>query len=277
MWQCTGEDWTEVAISFSTERPSLGVEPPELAADVLRAQKKPETLQVEEREQAIETTGLGGSKEATSDQLPGVDDGGEARRLVAKRPATIPSDGRPYRVQLSEYSTAAKQTLVCFPELAAVAISRSEQTHEAGGPLLAGPVDLVGESGPVGRTRTMFVAVGEKFELGWGPDPAITVSRDTEVKPGESKLLSSWIHTKHRVTLKLSNTSDESRRIAVTERVPVSEVPQVEIEVDPKRTTPSASPDSDGFVRWSLDLPAHGHQTVELAYTVSKKDSVVGV
>ncbi len=40
VWQRTGEDWSDVALAFSTERPSLGVDPPTLEADPLSARSK---------------------------------------------------------------------------------------------------------------------------------------------------------------------------------------------------------------------------------------------
>lgn len=276
VWQRTGEDWTDVALSFSTERPSLGVEPPSLSPDVVYTQKKAEVMEVEAREEEIETAGLGRSK-AVAAELPGVDDGGEARLLSAPRPASVPSDGRPYRVHLSSYESTATTSWVAFPEREQVVISRSRHEHAGTTPLLAGPVDLVGQSGPVGRTTTLFVAPGETFELGWGPSAEIRVHREATRKEGKSKMLSSWIRSTHRVELKLSNTGETETSIEVTERVPVSEVAQVEIEVDAQKTSEGKLPDQDGFVRWTVTLPPHGHQKLQLAYTVSKKEGVRGI
>ena len=276
VWQRTGEDWSDVTLSFSTERPSLGVEPPSLSPDVLHTQKKAEVMEVEAREEEIETAGLGRSAQVAP-ELPGVDDGGEARVLVAPGRANVPSDGRPHRVHLSRYTTPSQSSWVAYPERALAVIARSRHEHAGSTPLLAGPVDLVGESGPVGRTTTLFVAPGETFELGWGPSAELRVHREATRKDGKAKMLSSWIRTKHRVELKLSNTGELETLVEVTERVPVSEVAQVEIEVDAEKTSESRRPDEDGFIRWKVTLPPHGHRTLELAYTVSKKEGVRGI
>ena len=276
VWQRTGEDWKDVKLSFSTERPSLGVEPPSLSPDWIRTQKKAEVMEVEAREEEIETAGLGRSKQVAAD-LPGVDDGGEARVLAAPRPASVPSDGRPYRVHLSSWESAAKTSWVAFPERAQAVIARSRHEHTGKTPLLAGPVDLVGESGPVGRTTTLFVAPGETFELGWGPSTEIRIHRHSSRQEGKAKMLSSWIRSKHKVELKLSNTGEVETSVEITERVPVSEVAQVEIEVDAEKTSEGKLPDQDGFVRWNVTLPPHGHLKLKLAYTVSKKEGVRGI
>ncbi len=276
VWQRTGEDWTDAKLSLSTERPSLGVEPPTLSSDVLRTKKKAEVVEVETREQTVETVGLG-RDHTVAPELPGVDDGGEARLLVAPGSATVLSDGRPYRVHLSSYETTAERNVILVPECSPLAVVRTRQTHESDVPLLAGPVDLVADSGPVGRTTTLFVAPGERFELGWGPEPTVRVHRETKTLDEKSKMLSSWIRVPHRVKLKLSNLATTDVEIEVTERVPVSEVPQVEIELDAEKTTEGQSPDEDGFVRWTVRLRGKSREELRLAYTLAKKSDVRGI
>jgi len=56
---------------------------------------------------------------------------------------------------------------------------------------LAGPVDLIRENGFVGRTSVLFIAAGERFELGWGPDAELRVKRHSESKQEKSRRLSS--------------------------------------------------------------------------------------
>jgi uncharacterized protein (TIGR02231 family) len=190
VWQLTGEAWTDVQLYFSTQRPSLGVEPPELDEDLLTAQKKPDKVVVEVREQEVRTAGLGQAREAA--EMPGIDDGGEALNLKGSAPATVASDGRPYRAVMFRVTVPAETSLVCMPELAPCGILQSVQANASKAPLLAGPADLICESGPVGRTTMPFAAPGEKFKLGWGPDSEIRVSRWREDESIPDKMLSTW-------------------------------------------------------------------------------------
>ena len=93
VWQNTGEDWNEAALFFSTERLTLGAEPPQLMTDFLRLKPRTDTLVVEKRDEAITTVGLG-TTTARAAELPGIDDGGLALKLSSARAATVPSDGR---------------------------------------------------------------------------------------------------------------------------------------------------------------------------------------
>jgi len=281
VWQNTGEDWREVELALSTQRVSLGVEPPRLASDVLRAVKRSEAVVVEAREHDIDTTGLGvgegGAARATTAELPGIDDAGEVQTWRAAERATIPSDGRPYRVRLSSFRSEAEVVLCAFPELTQSVLLKSTQENRAPGPLLAGPVDLVRASGLCGRTSLRYVAPGERFELGWGPDADLRVSREVEPLDEKARMLSAWSVRRTLVRVKLSNLSAESKRIAVTERLPVSEIEKVRISVDPERVTGRRRPDENGFLRWSVALEPFGHDELELVWELRRHEDVVGV
>jgi len=111
-WQNTGEDWSDVELLFSTERPSLGTEPPELSNDILRWKKKSEEVVVETREQEVDTVGLGAAPAAVASELPGIDDGGESMSLRAAGRASIPSDGPRSRRMASRIGS------LCLPSTA---------------------------------------------------------------------------------------------------------------------------------------------------------------
>ncbi|KIG16058.1 Aspartate ammonia-lyase [Enhygromyxa salina] len=285
VWQSTGEDWNDVQLIFSTERPSLGVKPPTLTTDTLRFRKKSSTVEVEAREQMVNTAGLGAdpgagpsdgpARSIAEDDLPGIDDGGEAIELRGRAKATIPADGRPYRVPIFSFESPAKTALVCTPELDASVILRSRQHNAATHPLLAGPVDLVRNSGLVGRTSLLFIAPGERFELGWGPDSSLRVHRKLEELEHERRMMSSWTRKPRRVTVKLSNLSPRPATIEVKERIAVSEVEKVEVELT--EASHGATPDADGFVTWEAKLRGFGREALELTWVLVVHDDVVGM
>lgn len=277
VWQHTGEDWRDVELRFSTERPSLGIDPPELASDVLAARKKSDDIVVAVREQEIDTVSVDGAVGAGPPELPGIDDGGEALSLRAATQAAVPSDGKPYRVPLSSFEANAETQLVAMPELSACVLLKSIQSNTGTDPILAGPVDLIRDHGMVGRTSVLFVSPGERFELGWGPDAELRLKRVVDSTTEKSRMLSSWITRKHVTEVHLSNIGASDRTIEVTERLPVSEIEKVKVEQDRGDTTDKVAADDNGFVRWTVELPAFGRTTLELAYTVKKHEDVRGI
>lgn len=275
VWQDTGEDWNDVRLFFSTGRASLGTRPPDLVADELRLRRVDQEVRVEAREQEIHTAGLGAAATVTTPEMPGIDDGGETRRFAAMAPARVPSDGRPHRFPAMSFETAAREQRVLLAELVQAVILRTEQDNRSVLPILPGPVDLVRESGQIGRTWVDFVAPGERFELGWGPDLALRVHREHEREQLDSKLFSSWTATRHEVTVRVSNIGPDEVEVDLTERIPVSELDKVRIDL--KSTVPAAAPDSDGMLRWTLTLPGYGQGEITYEHEVRRHPDVRGL
>ena len=83
------------------------------------------------------------------------------------------------------------------------------------------------DGGQVGRVPVLVVAPGERFALGFGPDPAVRVRRKADRVEAKDKVLSRFSRTGHTVTVQLSNIGTEPRAFELTERIPVSEVERV--------------------------------------------------
>ena len=275
VWQDTGEDWKDVELRFSTARSSLGTEPPLLRQDLLTVKKKSEQVLVQARQVQVHKAGLGSAPAggparpaSTAVDLPGVDDGGETRNLRAPGKSSIPSDGRPNVIPLFSFEDKGESALVCFPELEQKAFLRAVARNTSASPVLAGPVELLQENGFVGWTQTLFVAPQERFELSFGPEDSVRVQRE-EKKTSKEHPVSKWNETTTHVALYLSNLAGDARTVVVTERLPVSEIEHVKVELDTKRTTGSPELDDNGFCKWKVEVPANGHLLLHLWFKVS--------
>lgn len=214
--------------------------------------------------------------------------------LAAGAPATVLADGRPHRIRIGAWTTPVEAAHVAFPELAAAVIVRTRAVHAGATPLLAGPVDLVRDGGYTGRTSILYVAPGERFELGWGADPALRLSRTAREKRDEPGVFGAWTQVRHRIAIRLSNLGATARTITVTERVPVSELPdKVEVVLRPvdawqledddgvirdrtPRVTARATGDH-GMVTWTVELPPRQRRAIAHEYVVKVHGSVQGL
>ena len=288
VWQATGEDWTDVELVLSLERPSAGAAPPELTDDELMTQRRPDTVAVEAREQTLQTTGLGGGGPSGTPEVPGIDDGGLGVTLSAPR-ATVLGDGAPHRVPVSGFSAPAELDLIAVPLRTPCVHVRARLVNAGAAPLLAGPVDLVMASGYVGRAEVGFIAPGEKLAIGFGPEADVRVHREEARERDEAGMLGGWNVTTVRVAVRVSNLGREPRVIHVTERVPVSEVEQVQIAVSAPDAyllttgdggekvvqVTARTIDDRGIVAWSVELPPLGRRAVTLEYKVKAQRGVV--
>jgi uncharacterized protein (TIGR02231 family) len=277
VWQHTGQDWRDVALRFSTARPTLGTSPPSLVEDriVLRykTQQEKSFVAVALREQAIATTGEQGGQA----EMPGLDDGGEARLLAGPERVHIPSDGEPHRVPLFAFETAAETEWQCPAELTPRVFTVARFKNTSGNVLLAGPLELIRRWGYVGRTRLKFSAPGETVKLSFGPEDGLRVVRSVEEKIEEGRLTGRRTRTK-TITLRLSNARPDPAQFVVEERIPISEVKEVEIEVLEKQCEPRPqSTTAEGIARLAFQLPAHGTEEATFVWRLSAASKVDGV
>jgi uncharacterized protein (TIGR02231 family) len=278
VWQHTGERWDDVEVALSTSRPTLGTTPPSLAADELTTRPKQEherrVVELSLREQAIQAAG---ERALDTSELPGLDDGGEARLLRPAGRFAIPSDGQPHRLPVSSFEARADLERVCPAELTPLVSLVARFTNSGNEALLAGPVDIVRDSGFVGRTQLAFAAPGETVRLSFGSEDALRVVRAADERQDESRLTGRRTTT-HTVRHFVSNAADQPAHVVIEERVPVSEVKQVEVEVTVAECWPKPSAVSgEGIARIELELPPHGTRDAKFAWTLSAASTAVGV
>ncbi|MFB4419552.1 mucoidy inhibitor MuiA family protein [Streptomyces sp. QL37] len=280
VWQRTGEDWSDVRLTLSTARSALAAEPPRLGEDRLtltdRSAAERRTVGVELREEAIGTLGP-----APVVGLPGVDDGGEARVLRSPARVSVPGDGRAHRVPLSAFTTDARSEYACSPELSPLVTRVVRIDNLAGHALLAGPVDLVRDSGFAGRGTLEFAAPGAPVELAFGSCDDHRVVRDAEESRDTAGITQRTVITR-TVRLHLSRFSapgeEDDRVVTLRERIPVSEVSAVEIRLRKESCSPEPDAvDAEGIARWDVALPPGGRRTVTLTYELSASAKVTGL
>lgn len=279
VWQSTGEAWDDVALSFSTARPTLGTQPPGLTEDVLvtrpRSEQERRVVEVSVREQEIQTTGEGGAEPAQG--MPGLDDGGEARLLLAPARASVPSDGQPHRVPLSAFSARAALESLCVPALSPRINLVARFANQAPHVLLAGPVDLVKNGGFAGRGRLDFAGQGETVALALGSEDGARAVREVESTTEEARLTGRRT-TRYTVSTWLVNASAAPLEVTVEERIPVSEVKDVEVKVIEKDTKPQPLAHSDeGVVRFLARVPPNGKQQLVFKWELSAAAKVAGI
>jgi uncharacterized protein (TIGR02231 family) len=270
-WQTTGEHWENASLRFSTARPMRPASPPALVEDVLQTTRKTDhRVVVAARDQTVAVAGLRESGAADSAELLGVDDGGEALLFEAKTNVTFPSTGRPLRVEVERRRMPAKTSTVVYPEQSAVGHIRALLRLEGKTPLLAGPLRLARNESIVGRTRLDFAAAGEPLEIGFGTDDSIRVKR-TVKEERDVTTLTGTQRIRRTVRVYVSNVSGEPKSFEVIERIPVSEIGDVEVIAETAEWTFDGA---DGFAKRRVELSAGAVASLLLSYEIRASSRV---
>ncbi len=124
----------------------------------------------------------------------------------------------------------------------------------------------------VGRARLGYVAPGEPLVLGFGLDDNLRLRRVEEVKQAETAITGTQ-KTEKTVRLFLSNLSGLRRDVTVTERIPVSEIADVQIEL--KEAKDWQHDEKDGLLTTRLSLAPRETRELKLIHEIRAKSNVV--
>lgn len=263
VWQHTGEEWNDVELLLSTERPSKGAQLPSFNEDRLTSTvKSPEekkTIRVEHRTERA-------APNASPGTVPGVYDGGEARLMRVPTPISLPSDGRPRQVSVRSFTTSVHVDRVAFPDESARVFRRAKLTNDLDVPLLAGPVSLRESGAFIGIGDLRYVGAREEFAIAFGTDDGIVVRTRRYQSVEARRIAKDKTHYITEVTLLSARA--EPAAVDVILRWPVSELEQVKIEPSLHACTGGTpNPDADGLVHLPLTVPASGRKMVQLGFS----------
>lgn len=271
-WNASGEDWAEVPIAFSTARPGRPAEPPLLQDDVLVLRQKTAEEQrqvvVQAREVDMRSSGSEGRRQL--EEMPGVEDGGEPLSFITAQPVHLPSHGEAVWFTVEQRQMAVTVERAVWPERSEAVHLKVSGTVTGAHPILSGPVRLFRQSEGIGVGRMDFVAAGDVFSLGFGPDDTLSVRRRFTDKRDTTMMGTQKME--REVRLYLSNTSAQSQRFKLYERVPVSEISEITIEVIQDG---GGRVESDGRLNFDITLGALEQKELTYTWRLEAKSSVV--
>lgn len=135
--------------------------------------------------------------------------------------------------------------------------------------MLAGPVAVYGAAGYVGQLTTSPVPSGAPFELTLGVDPRIRIARTVRQ---EGQRSGRRLELGYGFTA--TNPGARPLQLEISDRIPVSEMEEIEVHLDDPTTPGYQLARDDGVLRWKVDLPAGKSSTVELRYHLDIRGDV---
>jgi uncharacterized protein (TIGR02231 family) len=278
--QQTGEDWADVALSVSTVRTLKGGNAPDLRPMLVRyEQPRPVATGGQLRadrlvQQAAPPPAAAApddDKVVAVEREAAVDTGGfQAVFRVPGRISVAANEGaKSFRIAAAALSP---DLLVrATPALDAAAYLQASFKHGEDAPLLPGRVSLYRDGIYVGRGDMPGAAKEETVRLGFGADDKVKVVRSVVRRSeGSAGIISSAKTDEREFKIAVRNGHDAAVRVAIEDRLPVSEVADVTVEMLPATTPPTERDAGDrrGVLAWTFDAPPAELREIKLAWRV---------
>lgn len=289
IWQRTGEDWAEVALSLSTTRPGAGTAAPELYP--VTVDFKPDTPPPPPvvmapapapRSMRSAPGGRAGDEEdRAAPKAAAPVPAAEVRATVEAAPfhsifgvpgrITVLATGEQKRVQLMEDKIEPALVARTVPRVDPKAYLYAKLIMPKGTPFLPGQVSLFRDGTFVGAARLPLLAPGEEHELGFGADDSVRVRHViAEEKRSESGIISTTKVDSRNFRIIVRNLHERPLNIVVLDQMPVSQNQDIKVELIAKAApTKRDVNERRGVLAWELRLEADEERTIDFGYRVS--------
>ena len=290
--QSTGEDWADVALAVSTVRTAHGGGAPDLRPMIVRfpvtgprpmanmrieqsyAPAAPSPLQ-EGLARGVDQPRL---KKAEEQQAVLEDAGFQVMFRVPARIA-VPAGQGSKSFRIASATIAPVLMVHAVPALAETAFLQASFKHAEDAPLLPGRVSIYRDGVFVGRSPMALAAKDEVVRLGFGIDEKVNVARTVVRRnEGTAGLISSSRTDEREFKTIIGNAHEFAIRVAIEDLLPVSETEDIQVEMLPVTTPPTARDlrDRRGVMEWAFEAKPGETREIKLGWRVRwPKDKVV--
>ena len=289
--QNTGEDWSDVTLAVSTVRTARGGRAPDLNSLIVQYPQLPRPLAAASApasappEDRVRQFRFGG----------GNSDGAALEKAVEQQAAADVGSFQvmfkiPGRVSLGA-SEGAKSLRVASamiaPDLAVRAAPVKDPTafleasfkQNEDAPLLPGRVAIYRDGVFVGRSPMALAAKDEAVRLGFGADERVKVARTVVRRlEGTAGLIGSSKTDEREFKTTIRNAHEFPIRVAIEDQMPVSETEDIQVEILPVSTQPTARDlrDRRGVMEWAFEAKPGETREIKFGWRVRwPKDKAV--
>jgi uncharacterized protein (TIGR02231 family) len=288
--QTTGEDWADVALAVSTVRTAQGGSAPDLRPLIVRypAPPAPPRPLANMREQSAEFSapqaGLARgvdqvqSKQAEEQQAVLDTNGFQAVFRIPGRIA-VPAGQGSKSFRIASAAIVPELMVHAVPALAETAFLQASFKHAEDAPLLPGRVSIYRDGVFVGRSPMTLAAKDEVVRLGFGADEKVKVARTVVRRiEGTAGLIGSSKTDEREFKTVIRNAHAFAIRVAIEDQLPVSETEDIQVEMLPVSTPPTARDlrDRRGVMEWAFEAKSGETREIKFGWRVRwPKDKAV--
>lgn len=194
----------------------------------------------------------------------------EVSQLVTEFPIerkyTIPSDSRPYLVEIKEHDLEATFSHKAVPKLDRDAFLLANIVGWEQLDLVPGPTNVYFASTYVGQSYINTRNVGDTLRLSFGRDKKVIINRKLLEEYSDKKVIGNNRKDTYTYEISLKNTHGNAVKIDLFDQVPISQDSDISITAD---EISSAEHDlTTGILKWIVPLDPGETKTFRLSFTI---------
>lgn len=296
IFQKTGLDWNNVALTVSTGNPMFNNEKPIIKKRFVDAYVKT-TSQYNYKSMT------GRSAEGIATSMPGVQetdgqmgsvrgartdgtityvDGVSVMKnstnidFAIEKPYSIASNNKPYLVEIKKYVFDAQYEIYAAPEWDKSAYLTAQTSGWENNGFEVGMMNIFLAGTFIGTTNFDPNSTTDTLTLSLGKDKSTNIERVRSTDFSKTKLLSNAVEETFAYTIKVKNTRDYPVKVKIEEQIPIAKSDDITVTIV---SMEGAKQDKEsGILTWALNLKAKETITLKYIYTLKRpKDRKVDV
>lgn len=274
----TGIDWSNVKLTLSTADPSLGASKPQLTRwELGRDRYTGYDKQLRGRKDVFGEDEYDGEEDYSmrSAQLIQADST-RSYSMVAvaevsaefpiARPYDVPSDAKPYLVDIAEHTVPATYGYIAVPKLDRDAFLLARVTGWEKLNLVDGKANVYYGDAYVGASHISTASTDDTLDLSLGRDNNVQMMRKMVEDKTSRKLIGSERKETMTFEITVKNNGVAPITLNVQDQVPVSQ--DTEIKVDVLETSSARMDEKEGLVEWLAQLQPGESRSFTLSFSI---------
>ena len=283
--QRTGEDWADVSLALSTVRLRRGTAAPDLSAQTLTladpfaeaeaarlsaARAAPPAMAMAKTDRLARMPDAAPAPVPAMPAIATLDAGAYDATFTVPGTVAVPPDGTTKSFALGGHDVEAAMGARATPALDPTAYLEATFANTDDAPLLAGDVALRRDGVFIGKGRMPLTPPGDKTRLGFGADDRIKVTRTPVARRDNDNAFGPNRSETQDFRTSVKNLHAFPVRVAVIDRIPVSENTAVVVTPLDTNTPPTDKTvdDQRGVSGWTYDYKPGETRDVRLGWRV---------
>lgn len=275
--QSTGEDWSNVALAVSTVRTARGGNAPELDSLIVQYPQPPRpvaqsTVSDVARPRALMAPAAEPVAKRIDEQQATVEVGGFQVMFRIPGRVSIAAGEGARSLRVSTATIAPDLAIHAAPVKDPTAFLEASFKQAEDAPLLPGRIAIYRDGVFVGRGQMAAAGKDETVRLGFGADDKVKIERAVVKRnEGSAGLIVTTSKTDERAfKTSVRNGHDFPIKIAIEDQLPVSENDDIQVEMLPSTTPPTATNvhDRRGVLEWAFEAKPAEIRDISFAWRV---------